>query len=90
MSNYFWTKPRYPSLKTHSDFNHVPRVCTNLPAWVDFEERCVSSYLNLYLILSSQFQVLFVCMPFFLNLYLAFQNNIGETLKKKKKKTEFS
>ena len=87
MSNYFWTKPRYPSLKTHSGFNHVLRVCTNLPARVDFEERYVSSYLNLYLILSSRFQVLFVYMPFFLNLYLAIQNKIGETLKKKK---EFS
>ena len=53
MSDYFWTKPRYRDLKTHCDFNNVPRVCTNLPALVDFEERFVSSYLNLYLILSS-------------------------------------
>ena len=76
MSNYFWTKPRYPNLKTHSDFNDDPSVCTNLLAWVDFEERFVSFYLNLYLILSSRFQVLFYA---FLSQSLAFQNKIGKT-----------
>ena len=53
MSDYFWTKPRYRDLKTHCDFNNDPCICTNLSALVDFEERFVSSYLNLYLILSS-------------------------------------
>ena len=58
MSDYFWTRPRYPSLKAHSDFNHSPRVCTNLPTRVDFEERYVSSYLNLFKF------CLYVCLSF--------------------------
>ena len=76
MSDYFWTKPRYPDLKTHCDFNNVPHVCTNLLALVDFEERFKSSYLNLYLIflLDSKF-----CLFAFLSQSLAFQNKIGET-----------
>ena len=76
MSDYFWMKLRYPDLKTHCDFNNVPRVCTNLPALVDFEEGFKSSYLNLYLIflLDSKF-----CLFAFLSQSLAFQNKIGET-----------
>ena len=76
MSDYFWTKPRYPDLKTHSDFNDVPRVCTNLLARVDLEERFVSSCLNLYLILfllDSKF-----CLYAFLSQSLPFQNKNGE------------
>ena len=76
MSDYFWTKPRYPDLKTHCDFNNAPSVCTNLLALVDFEEGFKSSYFNLYLIflLDSKFS-LFA----FLSQSLAFQNKIGET-----------